>query len=61
MIPLSPLHRQFKVKRLLVTTMQAVSGSGYPGVSSLDIMDNVIPYIAKEEEKTENFQWSYKV
>lgn len=53
MIPLSPLHRQFNVKRLIVTTLQAVSGAGYPGVSSLDIMDNVIPYIAGEEEKSE--------
>lgn len=53
MIPLSPLHRQFKVLNLIVTTMQAVSGSGYPGVSSLDIVDNVIPYIAGEEEKSE--------
>lgn len=53
MIPLSPLHQQFKVTRLQVTTLQAVSGAGYPGVSSLDIMDNVIPYIAGEEEKAE--------
>jgi len=53
MIPLSPLHQQFKVKRLIITTLQAVSGAGYPGVSSLDIMDNVIPYIANEEEKSE--------
>lgn len=54
MIPLTPLHRQFKVTRLLVTTLQAISGAGHPGVSSLDIMDNVIPYIAGEEEKSEN-------
>ena len=53
MIPLSPLHRQFQVRRLMVTTLQAVSGAGYPGVSSLDILDNVIPYIANEEEKSE--------
>jgi aspartate-semialdehyde dehydrogenase len=53
MIPLSPLHREFKVARLVVTTLQAVSGAGYPGVSSLDILDNVIPYIANEEEKSE--------
>lgn len=53
MIPLSPLHQQFKVTRLIVTTLQAVSGAGHPGVSSLDIMDNVIPYIANEEEKSE--------
>ena len=39
--------------RIFVTTMQAVSGAGYPGVASLDILGNVIPYIAKEEEKME--------
>lgn len=53
MIPLAPLHQQFQVKRLLITTLQATSGAGYPGVSSLDIIDNVIPYIANEEEKSE--------
>ena len=37
----------------MVVTMQAVSGAGYPGVASLDILGNVIPYIAKEEEKME--------
>lgn len=53
MISLAPLHQQFKVTRLHVTTLQAVSGAGYPGVSSLDIIDNVIPYIPDEEEKSE--------
>jgi aspartate-semialdehyde dehydrogenase len=53
MIPLAPLHRQFKVASLNVTTLQAVSGAGHPGISSLDIMGNVIPYIAGEEEKSE--------
>lgn len=53
MIPLSPLHDKFHVSQLFVTTFQAVSGAGYPGVSSLDILDNVIPYIANEEEKSE--------
>lgn len=53
MIPLSPLHQKFTVTRLIVTTMQAVSGAGYPGISTWDIMDNVIPYIANEEEKSE--------
>src|SRR5207245_8159656 len=38
---------------IMVVTMQAVSGAGYPGVASLDILGNVIPYIAKEEEKME--------
>jgi aspartate-semialdehyde dehydrogenase len=49
---LKPLM-QFGIKQLMVTTMQALSGAGYPGVPSLDIIDNVIPYIAKEEEKME--------
>lgn len=53
MIPLAPLHEQFRVTKLLVTTMQAVSGAGYPGVSSLEMIGNVIPYIAHEEEKSE--------
>lgn len=53
MIPLFPLHQQFKVKHLILSTMQAVSGAGHPGVSSLDIMDNVIPHISGEEEKSE--------
>lgn len=53
MIPLEPLHRRYRVKRLLITTLQAVSGAGHPGISSLDIVDNVIPYIANEEEKSE--------
>ncbi len=50
---LAPLHRRFGVEKVFVTTMQAVSGAGYPGVPSLDILGNVIPYIASEEEKME--------
>jgi aspartate-semialdehyde dehydrogenase len=50
---LGPLHRAFTVETVLVTTMQAVSGAGYPGVPSLDILGNVIPYIGGEEEKVE--------
>ena len=50
---LHPLHTRFGVKRLIVTTMQAVSGAGYPGVSSMDIVDNIVPYIGGEEEKME--------
>lgn len=53
MIPLEPLHRLYKVKKILATTLQAVSGAGYPGVSSMDIYDNVIPFIEGEEQKTE--------
>lgn len=52
-LALAPLHRKFGVKRAIITTMQAVSGAGYPGVSSLDILDNLIPYIGGEEEKSE--------
>jgi len=50
---LKPLM-SFGLKKVAVTTMQALSGAGYPGVPSLDIIDNVIPYISKEEEKMEN-------
>jgi aspartate-semialdehyde dehydrogenase len=52
-LALAPLHRAFEIERLFVSTMQAVSGAGYPGVPSLDITGNVIPYIAGEEEKIE--------
>jgi len=51
--PLAALHRKFGVKAAAVTTMQAISGAGYPGVSSMDISDNVLPYIAGEEPKVE--------
>ena len=44
----------FPVRRMTVTTMQAVSGAGYPGVSSFDMIDNIVPFISGEEEKTEN-------
>ncbi len=50
---LGPLHKKFGVSTVFVTTMQAVSGAGYPGVPSLDILGNVIPYIGGEEEKME--------
>lgn len=50
---LAPLHERFGVRRLFVATMQAVSGAGYPGVPSLDILGNVIPFIGGEEEKIE--------
>jgi aspartate-semialdehyde dehydrogenase len=49
---LKPLM-QFGLKQVIVSTMQALSGAGYPGVSSLDIIDNVIPFISGEEEKME--------
>ena len=43
----------YKVNKLIITTLQAVSGAGYPGVPSLDIVDNIVPFINGEEEKTE--------
>ena len=52
-LPLAPLHEQYGVKRVFAATMQAVSGAGYPGVASLDILGNVIPYIKDEEPKLE--------
>jgi len=48
---LYPLHQAFGVQQVFVTTLQAVSGAGYPGVSFMDIHDNLIPYIGNEEEK----------
>jgi aspartate-semialdehyde dehydrogenase len=50
---LAPLHEAFGIKRLFIATMQAVSGAGYPGVPSLDILGNVIPFIKDEEGKIE--------
>ena len=50
---LAPLERIFGLDAVSVTTMQALSGAGYPGVSSLDIIDNVVPYIDGEEKKVE--------
>ena len=52
-IALAPLDRAFGLDTVMAVTMQAVSGAGYPGVASLDILGNVVPYIAKEEEKME--------
>ena len=52
-LALAPLEQQFGLEKVMAVTMQAVSGAGYPGVASLDILGNVIPYIAKEEQKME--------
>lgn len=53
-IPLRALEKTFgPIESCIVTTMQAISGAGYPGVPSLDILDNVVPYISGEEEKME--------
>ena len=53
LLPLYVLHKRFRLKKAIITTMQAVSGAGHPGVASLDIFDNVIPFINGEEEKSE--------
>ncbi|MBN2279014.1 MAG: aspartate-semialdehyde dehydrogenase [Candidatus Marinimicrobia bacterium] len=50
-LPLKPIHDRFGIEAVHVVTMQALSGAGYPGVSSLDILDNVVPYIGSEESK----------
>jgi aspartate-semialdehyde dehydrogenase len=52
-LALAPLHKQFEIETVMAVTMQAVSGAGYPGVASMDILGNVIPYIANEEHKME--------
>ena len=52
-LALKPLHDAFGLDSVLVTTLQAVSGAGYPGVPSLDMIDNIVPYIGGEEEKIE--------
>ena len=52
-LALKPLADRFGLESVFVTTMQAVSGAGYPGVPSLDILGNVVPYIRTEEEKME--------
>lgn len=52
-LALAPLEERFGIEKLMVVTMQAVSGAGYPGVPSLDIVGNVIPYISNEEAKME--------
>jgi len=50
---LKPLEQRFGITQIVVTTMQAISGAGYPGVPSMDILGNVVPYIGSEEEKME--------
>jgi len=53
-LSLKPLQDKFGLETVVVLSMQAVSGAGYPGVASLDIMQNVIPFIRNEEEKVEH-------
>jgi aspartate-semialdehyde dehydrogenase len=51
---LKPLHDAFGIRQVIMTSLQSVSGAGRsPGVLTLDILDNVVPYIPKEEEKVE--------
>ncbi|MEM2942973.1 MAG: aspartate-semialdehyde dehydrogenase [Candidatus Bathyarchaeia archaeon] len=52
-LSLKPVMEEFGIERVFVSTMQALSGAGYPGVASLDIEDNVIPFIKNEEEKVQ--------
>jgi len=52
-LALAPIHQRFVLDTVMAVTMQAVSGAGYPGVASLDILGNVIPFIKNEEEKME--------
>jgi len=52
-LALAPLHASFGISSVVATTLQALSGAGYPGVASLDVLDNVLPYISSEEEKIE--------
>ena len=53
-LALAPLHAAFGIESTVATTLQALSGAGYPGVASLDVIDNVLPYIGGEEEKIES-------
>ena len=53
-LSLKPLQDKFGLETVVVSSMQAVSGAGYPGIASLDIMQNVIPFIRNEEEKVEH-------
>jgi aspartate-semialdehyde dehydrogenase len=52
-LALKPIQDRFGIEQIFATSMQAVSGAGYPGVASMDILDNVVPYIPNEEEKME--------
>jgi len=52
-VVLAALHRRFGVEQVQLTSMQAISGAGYPGVPSLDILGNIVPFIRTEEEKVE--------
>lgn len=53
LLPLYALHRTHRLKRAIITTLQSISGAGFSGVASMDILDNLIPLIRGEEEKSE--------
>jgi len=53
-LPMKILHEKYGLDSAVVTTMQAISGAGYPGVPSLDIIDNIVPYIGGEDGKLES-------
>jgi aspartate-semialdehyde dehydrogenase len=53
-LALKPIWEEFGIEYAMATTLQAVSGAGYPGVPSLDMVDNIVPYIGGEEEKIES-------
>ena len=53
-LALKPIYDRFGIEAVNVVTMQAISGAGYPGVASMDILGNIIPYIAEEEDKLES-------
>jgi aspartate-semialdehyde dehydrogenase len=52
-IPFAPLDKAFGLQKVFATSMQAISGAGYPGVASLDILGNIVPHIGGEEPKIE--------
>jgi aspartate-semialdehyde dehydrogenase len=53
LMPLTAIHHHSPIESVIITTLQALSGAGHPGVSSMDVIDNVIPFIPGEEEKSE--------
>ena len=53
-IGIQPIVKKFGVEKIMVSTLQAISGAGYPGLSGMDMLDNIVPYIGDEEYKMEN-------
>lgn len=53
-VALKPLMEKFGLEKIQVVTLQSVSGAGYPGQPSLDVLDNVVPWISGEEDKLQN-------